>query len=252
MTNKDSIRKQFGENAESYAISKVHSQGGSLERLVQLVQPDAAWRVLDVATGAGHTAFAFAPYVAEVRATDITFEMRRQAQELARTRELHNIVVEEADAEKLPYGDQSFDLVTCRIAPHHFSDIAAFVKESARVLRVHGILAIVDNVVPDAGPGDYINAFEKLRDPSHNRCLSVDEWIALLVDHGFDIQVYETMNKEMDFEFWAKRHDENMQRYLRAMLTGSAAAAADFLKPSVTESGISFQLTEGIFIAEKI
>ncbi len=251
--SKEQIRKQFGENAESYAISRVHARGSSLERLVQLTNPQAHWRVLDIATGAGHTVFAFAPHVAEVKATDITPEMRQQTKILAAERGLNNVTVEPADAEALPYDEQLFHLVTCRIAPHHFTDIPRFISESARVLKAKGILAIVDNVVPDGPAGDYINAFEKLRDPSHGRCLSIDQWISILTAAGLELQQYETIAKTMNFEFWAKRHDKDMQAYLRAMLSECSGEAADFLRPSSDkESGLSFQLLEGLFIAQKI
>jgi len=249
--SKESIRQQFGANAESYATSTVHAQGDSLQRLVQLVKPGPDWRVLDIATGAGHTALAFAPQVAEVLATDITPEMRQQTQKLVGERGISNIIVETADAEALPYADKSFHLVTCRIAPHHFSNIPGFVSETARVLRSNGILAIVDNIVPSGPAGDYINAFEKLRDPSHGRCLSAAEWLTVATNAGFDLQHNEILTKTMDFEFWAQRHDAIMQGYLRALLSEISGAAAEFLKPVFSDDGIKFQLHEGLFILQK-
>src|SRR6266849_4178603 len=72
---KSLVQEQFGATAAHYLTSKPHAKGKSLERLVELVQPQPAWRALDVATGAGHTAYAFAPHVARVWATDITEEM---------------------------------------------------------------------------------------------------------------------------------------------------------------------------------
>ena len=152
--------------------SQPHAKGASLQRLVELVEPQPDWQALDIATAAGHTAFAFAPHVAHVRATDITPQMLTVAREQAATRGIGNVTVEHADADNLPYADGQFDLLTCRIAPHHFPDIGAFLRESVRVLRAGGILAVVDNVVPAGVAGDFVNAFEKLRDPSHGRCLS--------------------------------------------------------------------------------
>ena len=55
--------------------STVHAQGESLARLVELTNPQPTWIVLDVSTGAGHTALAFAPHVAHVVATDLTPQM---------------------------------------------------------------------------------------------------------------------------------------------------------------------------------
>lgn len=249
--SKSIIREQFGANAAAYITSQPHAQGASLARLVAVVKPRSDWRVLDIATGTGHTAFAFAPHVAQVWATDITSEMRVLTRQQAKERGLDNVTVETADAEALPYDEASFDLVTCRIAPHHFGAVALFVRESKRVLRPGGLLAVVDNIVPPGAAGDYVNAFEKLRDPSHGRCLSLDEWLILLTEAGFIIQFQETLDKQMVFESWAARHDCVMQANLRAMLTEVRGEAADFLQPQVGVEETTFHLQEGIIIGRR-
>jgi len=249
--SKKIIRKEFGAQASDYVSSATHARGASLDRLVEMLQPQPHWQVLDVATGAGHTALLLAPFVTHVRATDITPEMMAQAQQLVEERGLHNITIETADAEALPFDDGSFDLVTCRIAPHHFGDVPRFVRESARVLRPGGLLAVVDNVVPPGPVGDYVNAFEKLRDPSHGRCLSMDQWTAAFQAANLTIQQQETLPKTMDFHFWAKRHNPIMRSYLLSMLTQSSDETADFLQPHTTSAGTTFHLLEGIFIAKK-
>ncbi len=249
--DRSSIKEQFGANAAAYVDSKVHAKGASLARLVAVVQPRADWQVLDIASAAGHTAFAFAPHVAHVRSTDITPEMLAQARKLAEERQLTNVTVEQADAEELPYADGTFDLVTCRIAPHHFGDILPFLHESARVLQSGGLLAVVDNIVPAGPAGDYVNAFEKLRDPSHSRCLSAEEWLAAYQAANFTLIHQEELPKAMEFETWAARHDATLQRFLRALLTEAHGPAADFLQPATTEQGLTFQLREGLFVGRK-
>ncbi len=248
---KDDVRQEFGKHAESYRRSVVHAEGASLKRLVELVQPEADWSVLDIATGAGHTAFAFAPHVREVLATDITPEMLAQTVKGAAERALENVTVAHAEAEDLPYPADHFDLVTCRIAPHHFADLAAFVRESARVLRSGGILAVVDNIVPEGAAGAYVNAFEKLRDLSHGRCLSAREWVTLIEGQGLDLKRLEKLRKQMSFSFWAQRHGTEMQSYLRAMLDLATGEAFDFLRPAIDNGDLVFHLEEGLFIAKK-
>ena len=249
--DRESIKEQFGANAASYAVSKVHAKGASLTRLVELVETQPDWLALDVATAAGHTAFAFAPHVAQVWATDITPEMLDLAQQQAQERGFKNVKVEYADAEALPYDEGKFDLVTCRIAPHHFMNVHPFMRESARVLKPGGILAIVDNVVPEGAAGDYVNAFEKFRDPSHGRCLSINEWREAYDKIGLSLLNEETLDKAMPFEFWAKRHDGLTQRFLRAMLSEVAGEAAAFLRPQFEEGKTTFYLREGIFVGQK-
>lgn len=251
MEDKKLIQAEFGQNAQSYVESSVHRKGASLARLVELAPPQPDWRVLDVAAAIGYTGYAFAPHVAHVWTTDITDEMLALARQEADARGLTNVTVEYADAEALPYEDGRFHLVTCRIAPHHFGDIAQFLHEAARVLRPGGSLAVVDNVVPDGVGGDYVNAFEKLRDPSHGRCLSLAEWVAGFAAAGLTVTHQETLQKQLHFEFWAKRHNPDTQRYLRALLLHAPAAAAEFLRPFTTQDNTYFHLQEGVIIGQK-
>jgi ubiquinone/menaquinone biosynthesis C-methylase UbiE len=249
--DKKLVQEQFGAHAAAYIHSKPHAKGESLGRLVELVAPQPDWQVLDVATGAGHTAFAFAPLVGHVWATDMTAEMLDIAQQQAAARGLANVTAEYAEAEALPYADGRFHLVTCRIAAHHFADVGRFMAEAARVLRPGGVLAVVDNVVPVGPAGDYVNAFEKLRDPSHGRCLSLAEWEEAYQAAGLVLTQAETLDKKMEFAPWAARHDAVMQRYLRAMLTEVKGEAAEFLRPSITEEGMTFYLREGILMGHR-
>src|SRR3954467_4376319 len=178
---KSLVQSQFGANAERYAVSRVHAEGESLSRLVEVVQPHADWEAIDIATGPGHTALAFAPKVKHVIASDVTPEMLQVARGLAAKRGLTNVSFAEMPAEKLPVPDASFDLVTCRTAPHHFADVRAFVAEVARVLRPGGVFGLVDNIAPeDSEAAAPYNEFEKLRDPSHGRCLSESERLTLV------------------------------------------------------------------------
>ncbi|MCP4427556.1 MAG: methyltransferase domain-containing protein [Chloroflexi bacterium] len=246
--SKSVVKEQFGANAAAYATSKPHAKGASLARLVELTKPQPDWQMLDVATAAGHTAFIFAPHVAHVWATDITPEMLALAKERAIELGIDNVTVETADAEALPYDDGRFDLVTCRIAPHHFGDIGLFVREAARVLKPGGLLAVVDNVVPAGPAGDFVNAFDKLRDPSHGRCLNLDEWLTLFKTAGLATLHHETLDKRMEFEKWAARHDATMQAYLRALLTGAQGDAAAFLQ----WNGTTFRLREGLVVGKRL
>ncbi len=262
--SKEQVQAQFGANAAAYATSPVHAKGASLKRLVALVQPQAHWQVLDVATAAGHTAFAFAPHVAQVVATDITPEMLPVAAQLAAEKGVTNVVLETADAESLPYDDGQFDLVTCRIAAHHFPNIGRFMAESARVLRPGGILAVVDNIVPGSRlrgkkanlqrqAGDYVNAFEKLRDPSHGRCLSLDEWAEVFKTADFTLLHQEVAPKTIEFQDWAMRMQvsaEDLVR-LRAMLVQAPTPVLQFLTPQFAADRITFHLAEAIVIGQK-
>jgi ubiquinone/menaquinone biosynthesis C-methylase UbiE len=257
------VQQKFGAAAADYAASTVHAKGESLARLVALVDPQRHWRVLDVATGAGHTALALAPHVEHVVASDITAEMLAEAGKLAAQRGLGNVETAHAEAAGLPFPEESFDLVTCRLAAHHFPDPAGFVSESWRVLKSGGVFALVDNISPDTDilPGasreeadqtaaDY-NAYEKLRDPSHGRSLSLAEWSALLTRTGFDDIRSEHMDQDIAFVPWTQRMrcDAPTIVGLKAMLAEPRLEL--FLRPRTTDDGLTFTLQEAIVVAKK-
>jgi ubiquinone/menaquinone biosynthesis C-methylase UbiE len=249
--NKTLSQEQFGKNAAQYLTSKPHAQGKSLERLVTLTAPQPDWRMLDIATGGGHVAYTFSPHVARVWATDITQEMLDMVKAEAAKRGLGNVRSTYAKAETLPFEDGSFDLVTCRIAPHHFDSIPEFLAEAARVLKAGGTLAIVDNVVPAGSVGDYINAFERLRDPSHLRAWTMDEWRTAINAAGFVVGHEEQLDKRMEFKSWAQRYDDVMKDLLRALLTQVTPEVAKALNPEDGPDGLFFHLCEGLFVAKK-
>jgi ubiquinone/menaquinone biosynthesis C-methylase UbiE len=184
-------------------------------------------------------------------ATDITQEMLDMVKDEAKKRGLSNVRTAYAKAEALPFEDESFDLVTCRIAPHHFDSIPDFLDEVHRVLKPSGLLAVVDNVVPAGSVGDYVNAFERFRDPSHLRAWTMEEWRAALKAHGFAIAHEEQLSKQMEFKSWAARHDANMQAFLRAMLTQLSPDVKAVLEPKGAGPDLTFRLCEGLFIAKR-
>ena len=251
---KDSVRRSFTANADRYTSSEVHAKGASLGLLVERTRPEPGWRVLDIATGTGHTAFAFAPHVAHVVATDLTPGMLERAEDLARERGLENVSFEVADAEALPFDDRSFDLVTTRLGAHHFPRVDRFLAQSWRVLKPDGLVAIVDNIVPDDPAGaDAINAFEALRDPSHGRCLSIDEWRRLITAAGFQITHEEIVLKRMDFAWWTERlgnAPETVER-LKAMLADAPPSAAVHFTPITFDQKLHFHLREAFLIGRK-
>lgn len=264
--NQALVQSQFGANAANYTTSGVHAKGASLARLVELVAPDSTWKGLDIATAAGHTAFAFAPHVAHVTATDITPQMLDEASKLAADRGIANVDFAHADATDLPFDAETFNLVTCRIAPHHFPDIPAFLANVVRVLVPGGVFALVDNIAPDAhtdpnGGADELaaaaiayNAFEKVRDPSHGRALTHAEWLALTKDAGLTIRAVEHLEKAMSFQTWCKTMSVPAETVpkLRSVLDDAEGALQRYLRPTAKDGGdIGFTLTELVMIAEK-
>jgi ubiquinone/menaquinone biosynthesis C-methylase UbiE len=246
------IQQKFGAAAVDYAASTVHAKGETLALLVALTKPQNHWRVLDVATGAGHTAHAFAPHVSKVIASDITEPMLSQTRKLAKTKGLANVATAHAQAEDLPFPDGSFHLVTCRLAAHHFANPAAFISEAYRVLTPGGKIALVDNVSPDLPAlASAYNAFEKLRDPSHGRCLGLNEWSELLTQAGFAVTHTEQLDQDIEFVPWVERMRCNEPTVVRLKRLLGEPPLRELLKARDTDSGLVFTLQVGIILGEK-
>ncbi|HWK79360.1 MAG TPA: methyltransferase domain-containing protein, partial [Thermomicrobiales bacterium] len=142
------VLAQYGAVGDAYVRSTGFAVANDLARMVELARPVSTDRVLDIATGGGHVAVTFAPHVARVIASDLTPEILHHAAAYFAERGLANVETALADAEALPFPDDAFQIVTCRIAPHHFPDVPRFVAEAWRVLKPGGTFALVDNISP--------------------------------------------------------------------------------------------------------
>lgn len=251
---KDVNRRQFGAHAKNYVASPDHAQGRSLEMLLDLMRPQKDWIVLDVSTGGGHTALAFAPRVLRVVAADLTPEMLAGAEGYLKEKGISNVEFKLADAESLPFGDEEFDAVTNRIALHHFGDARKAISEMARVLKPGGILGLVDNVVPpEKQIAGYINAFEKLHDPSHHWCYPLVRLLAYLEDAGLVVEHSETFKKDRDLDAWADRSGDTAEtkEKLRALLRSAPEGPRAFLNPRIDGARYTFSLEEAVIIGRK-
>ncbi len=227
-------QKQFGAHAEGYVTSPTHRAGYSLERLIELLAPQPGQRALDLATGGGHTALALARAGTWTVAGDLTQPMLHAARAHLRQQGAADVSFVRLDAEHLPFASASFDVVTCRIAPHHFPDVAQFVRECARVVRPGGLVGVVDQLSPaDPRTARYVNAFERLRDPSHVWAYNRAEWHGFFGAAGLEVLHYEEFDTEQVLVSWAALMgcDEATVTRLRAMLVQAPAPVVAWLEP---------------------
>ncbi|NMP24200.1 methyltransferase domain-containing protein [Sulfobacillus sp. DSM 109850] len=193
-------RTFFGKHHYDYAVSSHHARGADLERLIAGLHAQAPEKAADVASGAGHTALKLAQMGLDVTAVDITPEMLEETRRQAEAHGL-KIQVSEAPAEALPFADQSLDIVTCRRAAHHFTDVRIFLQETFRTLVPGGRLGVSDMTATKEN-AVWLNQLEQRRDPSHHRALSPDDWYQALVDTGFDTITIELSEEPMTLEEW--------------------------------------------------
>ena len=223
------VQEQCGAVAAAYTVSAGHGDQVALQALVGLarVKPDAG--VLDIATGAGHTALAFAPHVREVVAYDLTQAMLAETAKNATKRGLANVTTRQGPAEQLPFQDGEFDVTVVRLASHHFADNRQAVREMARVTRHGGRVVIVDNYGPEDPALDAeLQHIEKLRDPSHVRSYRLSVWRDTIRAAGLTLRKevtdrYSESPRGMSFREWVRRSktpadrvDELVRRFSNA------------------------------------
>ncbi len=181
--------QRFNSIASGYATSEVHSGSPTLERLHKLLP--SVDSVCDIASGAGHTGLGFAGIASKIVAVDPAPNMLVQVQRLAMER---GIAVEtvEAFAESIPLASESFDLVACRLAAHHFSDLPKAMTEMTRLVKPGGYVAIIDMEGDENPILDALNhEIEVLHDPTHVRSYTAKYWRELFVANGLKVEVCE-------------------------------------------------------------
>ncbi len=248
-------QRQFGAHAEGYVASPVHAGGYSLTRLIEILEPQPGWWVLDLATGGGHTALALRPRVAWAVAGDLTHPMLIAARNHLAGHGAEDVAFVRLDAEDLPFGPACFDAVTCRIAAHHFPQAARFVSEAARVVKPGGLVAVIDQLSPgDPKAARFVNVFERLRDPSHVWAYNEAEWRGFFSGAGLDVIHFEAFDTHHDLTPWAERMgcDAPAIIRLRAMLVHAPPPVAAWMKPALPPAGdASFVIRQFLLAGRK-
>lgn len=239
MDIKEQVKAQFGANAAKYVASPRHASGNDLQILTEWTKQEQADKALDIATGGGHCALAVASSVREVTTLDMTPEMLREAEAFLTGKGCTNIQYVQGDAENLPFGNEEFDLVVCRIAAHHFPDAERFIKEAVRVLKSGGSFILMDNVAPESDHLDALyNDVEKRRDPSHYRAWKKTEWMRRIEIAGMRVEQLLQTAKPFEFESWCARMNvpEQVKQQLEADMLNWSAEDQKQLKVQ-TENG---------------
>ena len=203
----------WSQRAQAFRESEPHREGADLDLVVEWCEPGPGVTALDVATGGGHVARRLREAGCSVVTVDRSPGMRADVL---------------ASAEHLPFADESFDVVVCRIAAHHFPDVRAAVLEMGRVSRR---LLVVDDLLFD---GESVEAANRLRDPTHVRSYTEDEWRELVAAAGFELDRLEIFQRRLALEPWLDRVDAPAHERTRIReLLGDAADADSVRVPLI-------------------
>jgi 2-polyprenyl-3-methyl-5-hydroxy-6-metoxy-1,4-benzoquinol methylase len=193
MQHNDVIRESFTTQAQAFAANPWVTDEERIRRLVAAARLTGNERVLDIATGPGYIAEAFAKVGREVVGVDLTDAMLTIAKERTKERGISNVSFRAADAENLPFENGVFDVVVCRLALHHLLKPLQVLREMVRVCRAGGTV-VVEDIYASEHPerAAYQDRWEILRDPSHVRTLSLSELLLLFRDAGLETDVVST------------------------------------------------------------
>jgi SAM-dependent methyltransferase len=212
-----SAAEQFTANAAKYAASLVHRFGPSLPKMLEFAKVSQSDVVLDVATGTGNTALAFAKEAKFVTGVDIAEGMLEQARKRALEDAVKNVEFVPGSAEALPFADSSFDLVTSRHAPHHFHDVPKFLSEVHRVLKPGGRFVMADQITQHAEDFEWMDVWQRTRDASHFKQRLLPEWTELVQQAGLTWIADALVPYRLEFATWVEH-------------SGSSTESIDLLK----------------------
>ena len=253
--HEDTVRREFAKQAKTfedptYAFADRRLLAWILDHVPR--EPDVA--VLDVAGGTGHLARAYAPIAAVAVVLDLTEEMLATGRREAAAASLRNVVYVLGDAARMPFVDDSFDLVVSRFAVHHFELPARQIGEMVRVCRPGGRVAIVDLVAPDPALAERHDRLETMRDPSHTHALAAGELEELLEDAGAAV-VRETLRDQtLSVSRWLAQAQTPAETgaAVRAELQGELEGGqATGMRPQVLDGELHLTHRYAIVVAEK-
>ena len=242
MQHDQAITQSFGPRADAYLTSTVHSNGADLNLLAEMICATGRPRVLDLGCGAGHASFAVASYAIEVVAYDLTDSMLSIVSAAAKERGLSNIRTQLGSVESLPYRAGEFDWVISRYSAHHWRDIRRALREIRRVIRPGGQICFIDVAGgPEPMLDTHLQAVELLRDPSHVRNYTSDEWLNLFGEYFSQPEINFRWRLPLEFSSWIARIGTPANR-VAALESLWSAAPAEVRAYYMLQEDLSFEL----------
>ncbi len=201
------VVRVYNRVAKNDVIHKRPEDRQRVRHLLNFAKLPADLRVLDIGTGSGLLPLLLAEDGAkQVVGIDISPEMLELAEYMrlsypgeASTRAIFRL----APAHALPFREEMFDAVTCRVVLNHVRHPERILREIVRVLRPGGILVLgellgVDNPVKRATQ----NAIEERRNAAHVAARGIEQYNKLILDAGLQIEAKEVVTFERELDEW--------------------------------------------------
>jgi SAM-dependent methyltransferase len=247
------ILDQFTRQAAPFAAAAAIRNEEALNRIVQWAGTSPEDIVLDVACGPGLLACAFARVAQHATGVDMTPAMLEQARKTQQEQGLKNVSWQPGDVYSLPFPSAHFSIVSSRFAFHHLLDPMAALKEMQRVCRPGGKIVVAD-MAPLPEKASALNAAELLRDPSHVRALTEQEFCGLFAEAGMPAPHISHYRLEGELEDLLSRSfpNEGDAERLRKIFADSISDDALGLNTRLENGQIFYSFPVAVLVARKI
>lgn len=241
MNHNDTVKQSFQKQAEKFASYHM-SKAEYTNYLIEKIAANGTEHALEVAAGTCICGRALAPFVKDITCLDLTEEMLAQGKRLAAESNIQNITFQAGNAEALPYESESFDLVITRLSFHHFAEPEKPFQEMKRVLKKGGKLIVWDMEATEEPLRAIDDKIETMRDPSHTRILSREEFEKMF-EKDFALQCEESTLVPVNLKSWMELTDtpEDVQKEIvKLMKADLAGGAKTGFSPYLKDSQICF------------
>ena len=244
------IVEEFSNQAVVFTKIKAHYD--SVETIIEMSEVSKKQHVLDMACGSGIMTTAFATKAKNVIGLDITQAMLDEAEKKRLENKLTNVEFHLGNVESLPYTDESFDIVFTRYSFHHFLEPQKVLEEMIRVCKKGGKIIIVDVALESKYDKAY-NEMERLRDPSHTKALTFDEF-SILLSHkalqGHKQSSYEVtleLEEQLSASFVSQPDKERLREIFKEDIIKNKLGMKTYIKKKALY--LSYQIS--VFLTEK-
>lgn len=253
--HKQTVRQSFTRQADAYATNQRLTDPAKVSRLVDASGAETSARVLEVGTGPGHVAAGFTEQCRKAVGLDLTDAPLKIAREKYENLIPKALCFVQGDAEAIPFEDDTFDVVYCRLTLHHLEEPADVLQQMSRVCRPNGTIAIEDLVVSEHPErAEYQNRFERLRNPAHVRALPLSELLSVVADAGMDPHQVRTDETVTEVEEWLQTAEtpKNRSTDVREMLSRDVDADLSGTRPFWRNDTLYFIHSTAIVIAQNL
>jgi ubiquinone/menaquinone biosynthesis C-methylase UbiE len=216
-----SLRQSGEQNLEARALSEREKALYKASQIFELKVVSHFTNLndaLDVGTGSGYTAFTLTKHFKNVVSIDSDEKCLKNAEKQVLEKSVDNIRLLSMDAHGLTFPDESFDVVTCRAAIHHFEDARKVLAETHRVLRQDGFFILMDFCFSEISKGP-LAALSRIREDDFRRYYTFHEYCDLLEGCGFSIDTVYTYTLPRFIREWAAAAPVDIQeRIVNAFL----------------------------------